>query len=363
MKKIPAQELFFYILLFGLSLAFFAIISPFLYDIALALILSILFRKYFSSLIKRFKGNKKYASLATVFTIIFVVLIPLTFVVGMVSTEAANSYSLIKNKWPGIQKELTMDNLDSLAQSLPVVGSYIDVKSLDLVEYSGKLGEVVTKSAEYVLLFLQKAFVNLSTFIVHFFFILFLVFYILYDGDKLLNRIYYLSPLCDNDEKEFATELVKITDALVFNIFLVGMIEGVYGAIWFAILGLYSPILMGILMTFLSMIPLVGANTIIVPTALVLLLTGSWGKALLLLVFGTGGILINQNIIKPQIDGNKSGLHPAFVFLSGMGGLVTLGLVGFLIGPLVAALFIVVWNQFGKKYKHELEAWNEGKEV
>jgi len=90
------------------------------------------------------------------------------------------------------------------------------------------------------------------------------------------------------------------------------------------------------------------------------LILGDFTTGILILTLGTGAVLINQNIIRPRLDGNKSGMHAAIVFLGSMGGLIWMGIVGFLAGPLIAALFITIWNQFGIKYKNRLTAFNAG---
>ena len=112
-------------------------------------------------------------------------------------------------------------------------------------------------------------------------------------------------------------------------------------------------------MIVLSLIPLVGANTILVPAVIILFAAGNMSGALILLIFGVGVIIINQNIIRPRLDGHKSGMHPAIVFLASMGGLVWMGIVGFVAGPMITAVFMIIWNQFGEHYKEKLEKYNK----
>jgi predicted PurR-regulated permease PerM len=106
------------------------------------------------------------------------------------------------------------------------------------------------------------------------------------------------------------------------------------------------------------MIPLLGANTILLPAAIYKFIIGDTITGVVILIIGCGVILVNQNLIKPKLDGKKSGIHPAIVFISSMGGLTWLGIVGFLVGPLVAAVFIALWNQFGSNYKDQLNKFN-----
>jgi len=358
MHKFSIQDSFFFLILIGLSAAFFKIISPFLLDIFMAMILITLFRKpyrYLSTKIGRGKG-----AFVTVLMSIFIVAIPLIVVGIMVSAEAAGNYTLFKEKWPEIQNYITSGALLEKVKAIPLVGEHIDLESIDFSQFQSKISEFVTTAAGFVFTLVQKAFVNITSLIIHSFFVLILMFYMLLDGEKLMGMIYRYSPLSDSDEKEFTSELVKITDAIIFNTFLVGVIEGCFGGVLFAFLGISSPFFWGVLMVILSMLPLVGANTIIIPVVIFEYIIGNYVTATILLILGTGGVLINQNILKPRLDGNKSGLHPAIVFVSSIGAIAWIGIPGFLVGPLTAALFIVIWNQYYKRYRGDLERWNSG---
>lgn len=358
MKKFSMQDFFFFFVLIILSVAFLKVVSPFIIDIILAIIFASLFRKPFLFFNKKFK-REKLASISALLMVIIVVAIPLTVVGVMVSSEAAGSYNKFMGNWPKIQETITPEYIAAKVENIPIIGKYI--QDVEVSEFRNKISEIVTATANFTISIIQATFINISSTIVHFFIILFLLFYLLIDGKNLLvNYIYRFSPLSDNDEKEFADRLTEVTDAIIFNTFLVGIIEGLYGGLLFAFMGIGSPFFWGVLMVVLSMIPLVGANTILIPAVLIQIFFGNYLKAILLLVFGVGAILINQNIIKPKLDGNKSGLHPAVVFLASMGGILWLGIVGFIIGPLIAALFIVIWEQYGKRYQKELDEWNAG---
>jgi predicted PurR-regulated permease PerM len=213
---------------------------------------------------------------------------------------------------------------------------------------------------EFIIGFIQQTFINAGVLIIHFFIVLFLLYYLFIDGKKLVERIQYLVPLKDTEEKEMFSKLERVTDAIVLNTFMLGFIEGAYGGALFAILGIPSPFFWGMLMTFLSIIPLVGANTILVPMGVIQILIGNVGTGIVILAVGCGAILINQNIIRPRLDGHKSGMHPAIMFLASMGGLILMGLIGFIVGPMITGLFLVSWNQFGERYKRKLEKFNKG---
>jgi len=183
--------------------------------------------------------------------------------------------------------------------------------------------------------------------------------YFLYlNGPVLLKRVSDLIPLGDEDTDELLKEIVNITRATAISTVVIGVVEGFFGSILFYIFRLPSPILWGILMMIVSMIPLIGTNIILIPTGVILIATGRWTAGLLIIILGFAGISASQYVLKPKLLGGRSGLHPAIVLLSILGGLIWLGVIGFLVGPLIAALFIVIWNQFGKRFKEELDQKN-----
>lgn len=355
-SNLNLQEIFFFVILIAATIGFFSIIQPFLTDIFLAIVLGILFKKPLAFFIKVFKGKKGKATAVTLLLVIFTIVIPVTFIGIMISSEVGTTYASFKNSWPEVKKYI--EELPQKASSVPVLRDVVDEVDWDkLVENAGeKLNLVI----EYFLGIIQQTFINAGVLIVHFFIVLFLLYYIFIDGNKLIERIQYLVPLKDTEEKKMFEKLEKVTDAIVLNTFMLGFIEGAYGGILFSILGISSPVFWGMLMAFLSIIPLVGANTVLVPMAVFQMLIGNVSTGVLILVIGTGAIIINQNIIRPRLDGHRSGMHPAIMFLASMGGLLLMGLVGFLAGPMITGLFLVTWNLFGERYKRKLEEYNRG---
>jgi predicted PurR-regulated permease PerM len=153
-----------------------------------------------------------------------------------------------------------------------------------------------------------------------------------------------------------------MTSATMVSTLIIGIIEGLFGGILFLIFGLPSPVLWGVVMLIVSMIPLVGTNVIIVPAGIVMIASGRYFAGIVIIILGLVGITLSQNLLKPKLLGNRSGLHPALVLISTLGAIIWIGVIGFLVGPLMASLFIVVWNQFGFKYREELDSRNSSKE-
>jgi predicted PurR-regulated permease PerM len=358
-KELNLQEIFFFIILIITSYGFFSVIKPFIADIFMAIILAILFKKPYAYFCLKFKNKNRKAAFTTVILVFFVIIIPLSFITLMVSKEVSSTYDSFLNNWPAIQEYF--EKLPENASSIPILKNFVD--DVDWTEIAATINESLTIVGEFLFGLIQATFINAGYLIIHFFVVLFLLFFMFLDGKQMLERIQYLVPLKDSEERELMLKLEKVADAIVFNTFMLAILEGTFGGILFAILGIPSPIFWGMIMTFLSIIPIVGTNTVLVPMAIFQIMTGNVWTGVIIFVIGTGAVTINQNIIRPRLDGHKSDMNPAIMFISSMGGLVSMGVVGFLAGPMIAGLFIVMWGLFGTRYKAKLEEFNQADEV
>lgn len=325
-------------------------------DIFLAIILAILYKKPYNYFCKKFGKHKKKATFLTISLVFFTIIIPLTFIALMLSDEVSSTYNSFMGNWSAIEQYI--EKLPEKAAAIPVLHKFVDDINIDKIVESAN--QSLSTIAQYVFGLIQKTFINVGFMIIHFFIILFLLYFIFIDGKILIKKIQFLVPLKDSEEQELINKLEKVTDAIVFNTFMLAILEGTFGGILFAILGIHSPFFWAIIMIFLSIIPVVGTNTILVPMGIFQIAIGNVWTGVIILVVGTGAVIINQNIIRPRLDGYKSDMHPAIMFLASMGGLISMGVVGFLAGPMIAGLFIVIWDIFGIRYKQKLEEYNRG---
>ena len=114
--------------------------------------------------------------------------------------------------------------------------------------------------------------------------------------------------------------------------------------------GLPSATLWGLIMVLVSVLPLLGINAVIVPAGVVVIIMGDVGRGVGLIVVGVTGAAVSQNLLRPKLVGDRSGLHPALVLVATLGGLSWLGLVGFVIGPMLATLAMIAWEQFASRH-------------
>lgn len=352
MKTFRINDYFFIGFLLLISMAFLNLLIPFLIDIFLAFVLYIIFRKPFAYFLKKTK-NRKQASAITVTLVIIVVTIPLFFVGMMVSFEATENYKILMEKMPEIQAMLTTDSLVRIALKIPYFGETLakEITTLNMESVRNVSSDIFMSASTYTIKFVQSAFLNLASFVMHLFITPFILFFLFLENKQLSSRIRNVLPFEQSDEKKAVEELIKITDTIVLYTFLIGVAEGVYAGALFSILGISSPFFWGVIMVILSMIPIVGSNGVIVPVAIIQIIMGNIATGIILLILGGGAVTVNQFIIKPKLSGDRSGLHPVMMLISTIGGIAWLGMAGFLVGPLIAALTIVTWDLFAVKFK------------
>jgi len=148
---------------------------------------------------------------------------------------------------------------------------------------------------------------------------------------------------------------VSVARATLKGTFLIGIVQGTLGGIIFAILGISGAVLWGLLMIVLSVLPVIGGALVWVPAAIVLAIQGAWIKALILAGFCSLVIGSVDNVLRPRLVGRDTQMSDLLVLFSTLGGIAVFGAIGFIVGPIVAALFVTIWEIFGKAYRDDLE--------
>jgi predicted PurR-regulated permease PerM len=175
---------------------------------------------------------------------------------------------------------------------------------------------------------------------------LYLLFFLLRDGRALSKRIQDALPLPPKQERALFSKFTTVIRATIKGSVLVAALQGALGGVIFWLLGLHAPVLWGVVMGLLALLPAVGAAVIWVPAAIYLLAIGDVWQGVVLLIFGAFVIGLVDNILRPLLVGKDTKLPDYVVLISTLGGLATFGLNGFVLGPVIAAMFIASWDIF-----------------
>ncbi|MEO7794300.1 MAG: AI-2E family transporter, partial [Thermoanaerobaculia bacterium] len=316
------------------------ILQPFATVILWAGILALLFKPLQRRLVERTK-KPNLAATITLIVALFSVLIPLAGVSLAVANEIGTLLDEAPAKWNAwVGNPVNKERLDRLQQDLkarfPVAGG-IDGERIKT--NVAALGEKLLKLSVGIA-------GNLLQGVVRFVIIAFSLFFLLRDGDKFELALRQVLPLSSRQSDHLISHTAEIVQASVVGVVAVAGIQGAIGGLTFALLGLPSPVLWGVVMAFLAMVPMVGAGVIWLPAALFLLATGSPGKALALVLIGTLIISTIDNFLRPRLVGGRTGLHELVVFFAVLGGLEVFGLVGLLVGPAILAVAWILLDLF-----------------
>jgi predicted PurR-regulated permease PerM len=181
-------------------------------------------------------------------------------------------------------------------------------------------------------------------FAVFFFLMLYLLFFFLRDGQRMIERLVRALPLGDERERLLMNRFAQVSRATIKGTFVVGIVQGAIGGIAFAVLGLGAPVLWGSLMALLSMLPAVGTALVWLPAAIILIVGDRIGGGVALILVGVLGIGLVDNFLRPLLVGRDTSMPDYLILLATLGGLAGFGLAGIVIGPIIAAFFLAVWE-------------------
>ncbi len=347
-KNIPT--IFFLILIAFVLTGVGYLILPF----TLPLILAILVAHFFLPLktwLCAHNWPAVWATLVTFLTALLLVIGPLVGVSILVSNEARNFYQLIStnllaadNNFYTVFKQTTVMQLLEQSSLLQWVEGLFSDQQLQT-----QLLRVANSAVSWLVNALRSFLVNLPTFVIHVFLWIYLTYFLLQDGKNFFERFKNFLPIAKSEQDKILTEVIKMMDATLIGTLLIGIIEGILGGIIFALADIPGAITWGVLMAILSMIPIVGANGILLPASIYYFVIGKLGLGFFILGAGTGTIMVIEYILKPRFMGSRAGVHPAIVAMTILGGIYRMGLLGFVVGPVLATIAIALLEIFRRR--------------
>jgi len=339
------EQKVFLALLVVVSLAFGWILLPFYGAVFWAVILAIIFAPLQRYLYRRCSQRRNLTALITLLVSLLVAVLPVILIAGMLVQEGAILYKQIESgeldigSWVVNFREL-------LPQSIQLQLQLQRFGFGDLDSMRERLASGALEGSQFLA---TKAFSfgqGTFQFLVSFFVMLYLLFFLIRDGRDLVARIRKAIPLSDAQKRRLFSKFTRVVRATVKGNIVVAVTQGALGGIIFAVLGISGALLWGVLMAFLSLLPAVGAGLIWTPVAIYFLMTGAIWQGVILTLYGVLVIGLVDNILRPILVGKDTKMPDYVVLISTLGGLALFGLNGFVIGPLVAALFISTWGLF-----------------
>ncbi|MES2498726.1 MAG: AI-2E family transporter [Pseudomonadota bacterium] len=331
----------FLALVLVVSIAFAMVIAPFFGAILWALVLALMFNPVHRRILALMPGRTTIAALITLVMIILVVILPAIFLTNALIQEFLHVYALIQSGQINIARMF-----EQMTGALPDwAASWLRSRGwTDFAAARQQISEALSGSfsaiATHALQFGQGAF-NL---ILMMGVMLYLTFFLVRDGEALGQRVIESIPLDPDRRRAVIRNFTIVTRATIKGSLIVAIVQGVVGGITFALLGIEGALLWGTIMAIFSLIPAIGCGIVWLPVALYLFATGAVVKGVILVIAGALVIGSIDNVLRPLLVGRETRMPDYVVLISTLGGLQIFGFHGFIIGPVVAALFIGTWN-------------------
>lgn len=318
----------------------YEIISPFLVPIAWAVVFSIVFYPVYA-FISRYIKVKSISSSITVLFILVVIIAPITYVSFLLIDELqkfgeyTNSGGLdfIKNLFEKIQAAPQYEKVSSLIGegNMPTADMIMD--------NIRKLGKVIAEN-------LSVRITNIIAVAINFLFMIFTIFFLFKDGPGFLTKVKDYLPFSEEQKTRLVTQVKDMIVSTVFGGVVVAIIQGSLGGIAFYVIDLKSPVLWGIAMAVMSFVPMVGTFSVWGPAAIYLIIQGNYLHGIGLILYGNFVIGLVDNILRPLIIGSRTKMPTIVIFFSVLGGIKAFGIIGLIMGPLIMAVFISVFEIF-----------------
>jgi len=318
----------------------YKIIKPFLFPIAWAIVICIIFYPLYVSVSKFIKW-KSIASLLTLTIILIIILGPFSYLSYLLVSELKDLGDYLHaerlENLKGLLKHPTIKSItDKLLTLLNITEEELNNTIVDNVSRLGK--EVVHKFTEGV--------ANIITFSLNFIFMVLSIFFFLRDGPEFLSKTRDYMPFSEEQKDRLVNQVREIVISTIYGGIAVAVAQGTIAGFTFFFLGISNPTVWGLATSIASFIPLVGASSIWVPATIYLFMKGAVGKGLILAAAGIFGISLIDNILKPLIIGGRTKMPVLVIFFSILGGIKLFGLIGLILGPLVLALFVSIIGIF-----------------
>lgn len=360
LPKTPPHLIFaYFLILFATSIALLGrLLWPFLSILILACVVSGIFHPIYRAMARHMRP--KLASLLTCLSIFLLLFIPLTVCVGILSSEAVGLYATGRDAAIDQQIKAFLTENRLMEEAIGFFNRYgIKLSIQDL--YTG-LAEVVRVVGLFLVDQARAIANNVLAFFVNFAFMLMVCYFLLMDGEALIDYITRLSPLPQDQDEKIIDRFKEISGSVLIVNGLSGLIQGILGGTVFMLFGVPSAFLWGVIMAILAFLPIIGIGIVFVPAAAIFVILGkTWSGLALLVIY----ILITtcvDYVFKTKFLGDRVNMHPLLVLLSIFGGLKLFGILGVIYGPLTVTLFLTMADIYHASYQQLVEE-NEAQEL
>lgn len=340
------------------SVAFFYVVNAFFVPIVLSLTFTILFHPLYKKILTTFRNKKTISALICCFILLACLFIPIYLIIHLVTIQSIEFY---KDADVFI-KEVLLKGESNIFTELNNIG-LLKMINIETIDWQEALQEGIKATSSIITNVINKTSMSIFGILANLFLILFTMFYFFKDGNSIIEKIRFLSPLRNEYEEKIISGIASISRATIKGTVVIGLIQGVLGAATFLIFGFKGWVLWGVIMVILSIIPVIGSYIIMVPAAIIKMTSGHIWQGLIIIIIAT---VVNYGVdylLRPRLVGHESKMHDLIVFFSTLGGLAIFGVMGFIIGPFIAVLFFTLLEIYGTEFKEPLTLAQSGRKT
>jgi predicted PurR-regulated permease PerM len=335
----------FLLALLLVTLAFAFLLKPFFTPIFWACAIALIFHPVYRYFCRKFPRWPNLTALLTLLVCVVAVVIPVLLVTSSFIHEGVGLYQQVQSGKIDLSAQM-----EQLRSAFPGANALLERIGIDLEQLKQRLLGGLMSAGSFLARNALALGQNTLNFFISLGLMLYLTFFLIRDGERLVQILIDALPLGDEREHLLLAKFAEVTRATIKGNMVVAATQGTLGGLIFWALGLPAPLLWGVVMTMLSLLPAIGAALIWFPAAIYLYATGDMIRATILLVFGIVVISVVDNVLRPILVGRDTKLPDYMVLFSTIGGLMMFGISGFAIGPLLAALFMAFWGIFMREF-------------
>lgn len=332
--------------------ACYLLLEPYISSIMMAFIISLLMFPLHQWIERKLPTHPNLSSLLSCIALTFIIVLPLLAVFAAIVQQGSVASQSIY-QWVtggGIQ---TFFQHPWIVKLLELANEYLPFGTIEPKKIAEELAQFASKFGSNLVAISAKILGDATNFLMNFLLMLFVLFFLLRDHDKIIHTLRHIMPLSRSQEDKLLEEIEKVSKSAVLGSFLTAIAQGVAGGIGMWICG-FAGLFWGTMFAFASFIPIVGTALIWIPATAFLLITGDTGWGVFLAIWSIAFVGSIDNILRPLLMQGSAGMNTLMIFFSLLGGIHLFGLIGLIYGPLIFAITIVLFNIYEEEFHHFL---------
>ena len=340
---------FVLLMVLSVSTVFIATIEGFLAALFLAAVFTGVVYPGYRWLLARFRGHATLASVTTLLLLLGAIVVPLIAFFGIVVGQPVELTNIVA---PWVQRQL--QNSANGPRALPDWLPFADYIEAYRAEITTKVAELASNAGRFLVGSLSRVTQVTTVFLINLFIMFYAMFFFLVKGPAVVRKIMGYLPLSGADKDNLLHVGLSVSKATIKGTLVIGIVQGALGGLGLAVAGISGAAFWGTVMVVLSIIPGIGTALVWVPAVIYLLIGGETVAGVGLAIWSAVVVGTVDNVLRPRLVGKDTKMPDLLILVSTLGGLGLFGVLGLVVGPVIAALFLTAWTIYGQVFEDVL---------